>query len=311
MSKFTRKTVIAVKTEVTPGTDIVPAAGDCVLVRNPVITPLDMTYAERNLVRGFFGNFDAIATIKKVKVTFEIELAGSGTAGTAPAWGTALQSCAALETIVAVTSAAYTPQSPGIKTCSIYYNVDGMLHKIVWCRGNATFKLKANDIPFIAFEFIGLDTGATDTAILTPSSFGTFKTPLAANKLNTPTFSLFGVATLALENFELNFGNVNQQVSRIGSEQILHTDRKTVGTVMFEMTTVATKDWLAQVKTNALGALNLVHGTVAGGIITIAAPNIELQSPQFSDIQGIQMVQFALRANPSVAGNDEWSITNT
>jgi hypothetical protein len=85
--------------------------------------------------------------------------------------------------------------------------------------------------------------GRTDTAILTPSSFGTYKTPLAANKANTPTATLFGTA-IALESLELDFGNKNEQISRIGSEQILHTDRKTVGTIMFEMTTVAVKDWL-------------------------------------------------------------------
>jgi hypothetical protein len=34
-----------------------------------------------------------------------------------------------------------------------------------------------------------------------------------------------------------------------------------VGTVMFEMTTIAVKDWLLQVQNNVLGALNLVHGT--------------------------------------------------
>jgi hypothetical protein len=35
MSKFVRKTVIAAKVEATAGTDIVPAAADCILVRNP------------------------------------------------------------------------------------------------------------------------------------------------------------------------------------------------------------------------------------------------------------------------------------
>jgi hypothetical protein len=59
-----------------------------------------MTYAERNLVRGFFGNFDALPTIKKVKVSFEVEYAGSGTAGTAPAWDGLLQACGCSSTNV-------------------------------------------------------------------------------------------------------------------------------------------------------------------------------------------------------------------
>jgi hypothetical protein len=416
MSKFVRKTVVAAKLEVTPGTDIVPGAGDCILVRNPVITPLEMTTAERNIVRGFFGNFDAITTLRKVKIAFEVELQGSGLFGSAPAWDPLMQASGALQALTppatpvnsafgtattggtlaaatyfyrvsaiygggeslasaetsqittgatstvtvnwgavanalgykiygrttgaelflaqvpanvltfidtgaltpagALPSAAsggvgYSPLSGTGKTVSMYYNVDGTLHKMVWARGNCKLKIKANDIPVFAFEFIGLDTGATDVAILTPTSFSSYKTPLAANKANTPTFSLFGVSTLALENFELDFGNVNQQISRIGSEQILHTDRKSVGTIMIEMTSIATKDWLSQVKNNTLGAVNLVHGTVAGSIISVASPNVELQTPQFSDIQGIQMAQFATRYNPSTAGNDEWTIANT
>jgi hypothetical protein len=272
--------------------------------------PLDMSYEERNLVRGFFGNFDAIATLKKVKVTFEVEYAGSGTAGTAPAYDGLLQACGMSSTNVPATSQTYAPVSGTGKTLSLYYNVDGLLHKMVFARGNCKLKIKANGIPFYAFEFIGLDTGATDTAILTPSSFGTYKTPLAANKVNTPTATLFGTA-IALESLELDFGSKNEQISRIGSEQILHTDRKTIGSIMFEMTTVAVKDWLAQVKSNALGALSLIHGTVAGNILTLNAANVELQSPQFSDQQGIQMVQFTIRANPTTAGNDEFSLVLT
>jgi hypothetical protein len=74
---------------------------------------------------------------------------------------------------------------------------------MVWARGNCGDEDQGERHPVFAFEFIGLDTGATDTAILVPTSFGTYKTPLAANKANTPTFSFFGVATLALESFEL------------------------------------------------------------------------------------------------------------
>lgn len=308
MSKFTKKTIILAKVETTAGTDIVPAGTNAILVRNPVLTPLEMTYAERNIVRGFFGNFDAIPTIKKVKLAFEVELQGSGAAGTAAGWGALMTACGTFETLVASTTAAYTPVSGTGKTLSIYVQIDGLQHKIVYARGNAILRVKANDIPYIAFEFIGLDTNATDVANSTPT-FTAFNLPLAANKVNTPTFTLHGISSLALESFEMNLGQVNQQITRIGSEQILHTDRKTIGSVMFEMTPVATKDWLATVKSGVLAACQLVHGTVAGSIVQIDASNVQLQNPVFSDIQGIQMLQLALRMNPTNAGNDEFTVT--
>lgn len=310
MSKFTRKTIALFKDEVTPGTDIVPAAANAIVIRNPVITPLDMTYEERNIVRGFFGNFDALPTIKKVKFTFETEYSGSGTAGTVPGWDDIMQACGHSSTPVAVTSVTYAPLSGTGKTASIYVQIDGLQHKMVYARGNGTIKLKANSIPYIAWEFIALDTLATDVANVTPAFAATYLKPQPVNKANTPTVTLGGTA-IALESLDLNFGNVNQQVTRPNSEQILSTDRKTVGTIMFEMTSVASKDWLAAVKAPTLLALNCVHGVGAGQIMTLAAANVQLQSPTFSDIQGIQMVQFQIRALPTNAGNDEYSLVNT
>lgn len=310
MSKFMRKTVVAAKIEVTPGTDITPGAADCVLVRNASITPLDVSYEERNIIRGFFGNFDAIVTMKKVKIAFEVEYAGSGTAGTAPAWDALMQACGMSSTVSAGVSVTYAPVSGTGKTLSIYYQIDGLNHKALYCRGTVKLNIKANGIPYFAFEFIGLDGGRVDAANLVPSSFGTYKTPVAANKANTPTATLFSTA-VALETLTLDIGNTNEQVSRIGSEQVLHTDRKVVGTVQIEMTSIAAKDWLTAVATNALGNLVVAHGVGAGNVMTLTCNNVELQQPQYSDQQGIQMVQFNIRANPTTAGNDEFSVANT
>lgn len=308
MSRLILKTLIVAKAEATPGTDIVPTGANAILCRNPVLTPLEITYAERNLVRPFFGNFDSIPTIRKVKLTFEVEFQSSGTAGTAPAYDDLLASCGMTSTNNPGTSQVYTPNSGTGKSCSIYYNVDGGLHKIIWNRGNCTIKIKANDIPVYAFEFTGIDTGLTDTALLTPTYTG-FKVPVAANTTNTPTFSVLGTTGLAVENFELNFGNQVELIQRIGAQHVEQTNRKASGTLMLEMTTVATKDWLTAVKTPTLGAFQVIHGLGAGTIMQIDAPAVQLKSPTFSNIQGLQMIQFALNVNPTTAGNDDFTIT--
>lgn len=308
MSKFMRKTIILAKAEVTPGTDVTPVGANALMVRNVNFVPLELGYAERNIVRGFFGTFDALPTMRKVKLSFETEFASSGVAGTAAGWGPLMQGCGTTETLTAVTKAEYSPNSANTTSLTLYVNIDGVLHKMLYCRGNVTIKIKSNDIPFMAWEFTGLDGGITDTAAATPT-FTNFITPLAANKVNTPTFSLHGISTLALESLELNFGNQIEQITRIGSEQIQQTDRKPTGSVMFEMTSIATKDWFAAIKASTDAVLQIVHGTVAGSIVQIDANLVELTTPQFSDIQGIQMLQMALRFLPSNAGNDEFKIT--
>lgn len=307
MSRLIRKTLIVAKAEAVPGTDIVPTGVNAILVRNATITPLEMTYAERNLIRSFFGNFDSIPTITKVKLAFEIELQSSGVAGTAPAYDDLLQACGLTSTNTPATKQEYVPNSGTGKTVSIYYNVDGGLHKITYARGNCTIKIKANDIPVMSFEFTGLDQGLTDTALLTPTYTG-FIAPLAANTVNTPTFTLHAISTLAVENLEINFGNEVELIQRIGAQHVEQTNRKATGTVMFEMTTVAVKDWMAAVKAATIAALQVIHGTVAGKIIQIDAPAVQLKSPTFSEVQGLQMVQFALNINPTAAGNDEFKI---
>jgi hypothetical protein len=78
---------------------------------------------------------------------------------------------------------------------------------------------------------------------------------------------------------------------------------------MFEMTSIATKDWFATIRASTDAALSLIHGTVGGQIIEVAAPTVELMTPVYSDVQGIQMLQLSLRFLPSNSGNDEFKFT--
>lgn len=309
MSKYMRKTVILVKTEITPGTDPTPTgAANAILARNLTLTPMEMSYAERNNIRGFFGNYDALPTMRISKVSFEVEAQGSGTAATPAAYGPLLTACGALETIT--TGVAYTPQSPGIKTATIYVNIDGVLHKLQYARGNCVFRLKANDIPVFAFEFIGLESGITDVALPT-GVYTAFNTPLVANLTNTTPVTLHAISTLAVESFEMDMGNQIDHVVRLGAgnDTVQHTDRKSKGSIVFEMPAISVKDWYAAVRAATLAAFTLTHGTVAGAKVTVAGSNVQLTSPAISEIQGIQMLKLDLLFVPSNAGNDEWTIT--
>ncbi len=306
--KFMRKTIILAKTETTAGTDAVPTGGaNAILARNVSLTPLDVKYVPRNIIRGFFGNYDSVVTSRVVRLAFEVEYQSSGTAGTAPAWGPLVTACGTTETLVAVTSAAYTPNSTNAKSLSMYVNIDGVLHKILYAKGDVEIKIKANDIAVLAFTFVGLDGGITDTAAPTPTYTG-FITPLAITKANTLTATVHSIA-VELEAFSMKFGNQIEQITRPNQESIQQTDRKSTGSVMFAMTSIATKDWFAAIKAATLAPIQIIHGSVGGNIMQHDASYVQLTQPQFSDQQGVQMVQLALLVNPSNAGNDEFTIT--
>jgi len=112
MPLLSRKRLILAKTETTYGTDPTPTgATNAILVRNLEITPLQADTVTRDLIRPYLGNSDQLLAQTRVEVTFEVELAGSGAAGTAPAYGAVLKACGLSETVVATTSVTYAPVS--------------------------------------------------------------------------------------------------------------------------------------------------------------------------------------------------------
>ncbi len=87
---LTRKKFLIAKIEGsgTYGTDPSPVGGsDAIQVTNVEVTPIESDNAEPAAFQGFIGNSTrgTLVANKRVSVTFDVELAGSGTAGTAPA----------------------------------------------------------------------------------------------------------------------------------------------------------------------------------------------------------------------------------
>ena len=90
MALLTRKRVILIEAESSDGTDPTPAATDVVLVRDLSITPQSSDVVNRDVVRPYLGASQQLLANTRVECTFSVELAGSGTAGTAPRYGSAL-----------------------------------------------------------------------------------------------------------------------------------------------------------------------------------------------------------------------------
>lgn len=101
MSLAMRKRVILAKLESTYGSDASPAAADAVLCSNLNLSAMEGSTVERDFIRPFFGASGMIRVENYVKLDFETELAGAGTAGTAPEFGTLLKACNFSETITA------------------------------------------------------------------------------------------------------------------------------------------------------------------------------------------------------------------
>lgn len=307
MPLLSRRRTILAKIETTYGTDPTPTgSANAILVRNMTITPLNAEMVSRDLVRPYLGNSEMLVAAKHVAIEFEVEMAGSGTAGTAPAYGPLLRACGLAETD-GVSDVTYTPVSSGFESVTLYHNVDGILHKITGARGNAEFTINARAIPVIKFTMTGVYNAPSDAAL--PSvDYTAFKTPLAANSSNTTGFALLSYAGV-LESLSLTLGNAVSYRSLIGSESVLITDRAVSGTAVFEAPLTATKDFFAAALSSTLGSLAITHGTVAGNKFQIDSTSIDIGQPTYSENDGITMLSVPFVAVPSSSGNDELSIT--
>jgi hypothetical protein len=311
MPLLTRKRLILLETEATYGTDPTPTGVDAVLVRDLNITPLQSDVVSRDLVRPYLGASEQLLANTRVECTFSVELAGSGTAGTAPRYGKALLACGMSETIVASTSVTYAPVSASFGSCTIYYNIDGVLHKVTGARGTFTINGAVGEIPTIDFTFTGIYNTPTDTAL--PSvTYGDQATPVVFKNGNTTGFELLSYAG-CLQSVSFDVGNTLVYRELVGcTKQVLLTDRASTGSVTLEAVTMATKNYFTAALTDGtLGNLLFQHGQTAGNIIDFVSTRVDIGDVSYSDQDGIHMLNIPYTCVPSTSGNDEFSLVYT
>ena len=310
---LTRKRLIQVKKESTYGTDSTPIGTDALLVRNLEITPVEADVVSRDLIRNYLGNSPQLLANTRVSITFQVEMAGSGTAGTAPRFGSILQACGLSETLapaVTPTSVTYAPVSANFSSCTIYFNNDGIRHIMTGCRGSFTLTAEVGQIPTIDFTMVGVYNAPTDTAA--PSTtYSAQVSPLIFKQGNTSAFSFFSHAG-CLQSVSFDMANETVYRELVGcTKEVLITNRAPSGTVMIEAPALATKDFFALSQTETTGALTFLHGTTAGNRVTFTASQCDVGNPSYADQDGVQMLNIPYVAVPSTTGNDELALAFT
>ncbi len=303
--RFERKAVLA-KIESVYGTDPTPTgAANAVLLKNAEINPLQGERIPRNLLRTGYGNLAGWLVGRHVSMTFSVDLAGSGAAGTAPAFAPLLRAAGLAETVVAATSVAYTPVNSGFESNAIYFNHEGTRHIATGVRGNARVVWQRNREPRIDFTLMGL--WQSDTAVAFPAlTVAAWQNPQPSTKANTPTYTIDGQA-VAASSLELDLGMDCAYLERIGRQEILVRDRKPKLTTVIEELAVGTKNFFAMAGGTPV-ALSYVHGVGAGKICTLAVPAMQVQDVPRQEEETETM--FNMSAD-IVAGSPDFSLTFT
>ena len=310
MAQLTRKRVILIEAESSYGTDPTPAATDVVLVRDLSITPQSSDVVNRDVVRPYLGASQQLLANTRVECTFSVELAGSGTAGTAPRYGSALKACGMAEAITDEVSGGgndtvtYTPISASFPSVTIHYNVDGVRHIVTGCRGTVALSAEVGAIPTLDFTFTGIYNAPTDTAL--PSvTYGNQATPLIFKNGNTSSFALLSYAG-ALQSLSFDIGNSIVYRELVGgTKEVLLTDRAASGSVTIEAPTMAQKDYFsAALSDTSLGNIQVTHGTAAGNICKFSSTKVDIGDVSYGEMDGVNMLEIPYTLVPSSA-NDE------
>lgn len=312
MTKSTHRRLLLAAVEQTYGSFETVAGTDALLVQNLDCQPLDAGLIDRELVLPFFGQRPMLVGQKVGTVTFDVELSGSGAAGTAPRWGRLLRACGFGETVVSASpgpgSVTYAPAMTGIVGVSFDFNNDGNRHRLKGCRGNATFNLAAGEIPRISFEFFGEYVDAATETQLTPT-FADQAVPVIVSSSNTTSVNVLGLTTACMESFSLNLGNEIPLRQLAGcSQQYPITNRLPSGEVVIEAPVIGSsageKDYFAQVLSQATGTISWQHGQTGGNIVTLTMAQCNIDSPTYTDSDGIQMLNIPYMAQATAANNE-------
>lgn len=293
------------------GTPATPLPGThAILCRGLAPKPIKAKFVERKLLRGSKGNSGSLAGGIHNGFEFEVELAGSGTAGTAPKFAPLLLGCNMNETLSAGVSAVYQPHNVEGDYLTLWAYLDGVLFKMPDAKGTVSLVLNSEDIPVMKYSFLGRYEAPSDAPVPPGIVFTGFQQPLIVNDLNTQTLSLSGIE-LVTQSFTLDLGNKLVFKDLPNSSGVRSPDRKATASAVFEMTKVATRNWAEDVRLGSEMPLSILHGTTAGNRVGITAPKLSFnQEPSLSDSDGTAMLSGSFDVKPNLS-NDELVLSFT
>lgn len=304
-----RKKYLLAKIESAYGTDPTPDDTNAILTTNLTISPYEGNSVSRNLDRPYLGGQEKINTGPMVVLEFEVEIAGAGAAGDVPGYGPLLRGCGFSETVDPGVDVTYAFVSESFESVTLYYWLDGQQHIVTGARGTVQLNLQREELPRYHFRFEGFYNAPTAETTVGPDTSG-FADPLPVIDLNT-NLTLFGES---VKTEQVSLDAANQIVSRflINGDEIIISDRAPTCQLVFEAPDIGTYDFFSDLESHAgvtTGALQVVHGTTAGNIVQIDAPQVQLAQLQIQDSDGLVAYNANGELIPTSSGNDELVIT--
>lgn len=308
-----REQGIFVELEASPGTPETLVGADALLVSNISANPVsDLRMIDRNVIVSSLNPKKSIYGGSLFELSFDVELAGSGSAGTAPqALGDLLQACGMDETVVASTSVTYTPSSDlsSHATVTVGYREGANYRILKGARGTVSLNATTGEYARLSFTLKGRIDSESETAAPTPSFTAvdpepfldaTFSVGGYAGVINALTFDVANTLAVAPNpNNPDGFGDI-----RI-------TARGPNGTFDPEATAIGTKDWVGILRAGTSQAIQTgVIGDTAGNRWALSVPLAYFKNISYGDREELltHSIEFACE---DTDGADDFSLQLT
>lgn len=308
----TFKTILF-KKEVTYGTDAAPTTGaNAVLTRNFSAKPIQVDQVERPLDLPTRGRRKSAPSNRRSTLRYELELAGSGAAGTAAGWMEHLEACGmAAPVLTAVTKAEQKFALPGtaLSSATSHHWMGGQRTRVTGIRGTFGMDFTSGRYPFASLEMTGLlpaNPAVDATAPVGEPDFTRWKDPLEVNTANTD-FLLDGFAAV-LKRFTFNTNAEVRPRNLVGANYINRGNHAGGGQIEIEAPALASKNYFSTLDLGTEIAVQLVHGTVAGNIVQLDGAYLQILDIDRAEEDEIMMLSISYGLNIR-AGQDDLLLT--
>lgn len=314
MARSIRNTVMLAKIETTAGTDAAPTAStNAVLLHAEDLSiAIEEQFAERDVLVGAFSSPDQLPYTRHATITFSVDAAGSGTAGTAPALGVLLKACGMAETVTASTRVTYNDISTAIPTLTLWGYMDGELRQMNYCVGTYTLNMSVGEVPKFTFTFNGLVTSIS-AASVPAATLTAWKRPQAVGPAFTTALNLGGTLAAGavtggtpynFKTLTIDYGNDVQFDELVTQETVGVYGRATKITTVLDLGAAGNVAQWAAMHAGTTTTLSLTHGTVAGNLLLpfFGAVSVTGMNDNVDGNKLLTQVEFTARA---VTVNDQ------
>ena len=188
----------------------------------------------------------------------------------------------------------YAPASASIPSVTIYLYLDGVLTKLVGCRGSFNMSLTSGGIGRLSFTFQGMFLSKEDAAVPAAAYDATRPPPFKGGAM------LVDRKAAALESLNFDLGNEqtfpDNPNATEGFDPSIITRRNITGSINPLETLIATRDIMADFRSGTQRIVHARYGVTAGNRVGVTVPAALYTGQTPGDRSGLATVEVPFSA---------------